>query len=488
MDPKQISEGVKESHGSPAAAPPAALSSTPAAAAPPSVERPAGGSRLKKVVLGVLGLAAVAVAVYLVIPWVWLALNTVSTDDAYVNGHFTFVAARVPGQVMEVHVDDNKPVKKGTLIVVLDKEPYQKEVDRKKADLDKAKADRNMAGADVVSLVSKAHSSRSNLDNAIDLLNSQVDHLHGEVEVLNGELATRFNAKKEYDSYSSLIKSNPGATTELIVEQKRRDYLVAKANVIKSLESIYQIRTAFGLSTKRVNAEEITRAPRELGETPADLDQTAPVIRKATSDLMQAAASLGITSSSFDLTPKQLLEEFYKRDPDPMGDPRGKLDRILQVVIKNAPTIVQANAQVAQAESNLAVALLEPQLLQRLRRDRRRRHAPQRQSRQQRPGGPEPDGHSLAHGDLDRRQLQGNPARPTCGSASASRSRWTCTAADKEFEGRITGFTMGTGQTLALLPPQNATGNFVKIVQRLPVKIELIGYDPDKRRCLSACR
>ena len=48
----------------------------------------------------------------------------------------------------------------------------------------------------------------------------------------------------------------------------------------------------------------------------------------------------------------------------------------------------------------------------------------------------------------------------------------------REFEGRITGFTMGTGQTLALLPPQNATGNFVKIVQRLPVRIELTDYDP----------
>ena len=50
----------------------------------------------------------------------------------------------------------------------------------------------------------------------------------------------------------------------------------------------------------------------------------------------------------------------------------------------------------------------------------------------------------------------------------------------REYEGRITGFTMGTGQTLALLPPQNATGNFVKIVQRLPVRVELTAYDPDK--------
>ena len=38
---------------------------------------------------------------------------------------------------------------------------------------------------------------------------------------------------------------------------------------------------------------------------------------------------------------------------------------------------------------------------------------------------------------------------------------------------------MGTGSTLALLPAQNATGNFVKVVQRLPVRIDLVNYDPD---------
>jgi membrane fusion protein (multidrug efflux system) len=38
---------------------------------------------------------------------------------------------------------------------------------------------------------------------------------------------------------------------------------------------------------------------------------------------------------------------------------------------------------------------------------------------------------------------------------------------------------MGTGSTLALLPAQNATGNFIKVVQRLPVRIELEGYDPE---------
>jgi membrane fusion protein (multidrug efflux system) len=50
----------------------------------------------------------------------------------------------------------------------------------------------------------------------------------------------------------------------------------------------------------------------------------------------------------------------------------------------------------------------------------------------------------------------------------------------ERFKGRISGFTMGTGSTLALLPAENATGNYVKVVQRLPVRIDLIDYDPDR--------
>ena len=48
------------------------------------------------------------------------------------------------------------------------------------------------------------------------------------------------------------------------------------------------------------------------------------------------------------------------------------------------------------------------------------------------------------------------------------------------FKGRVAGFAMGTGSTLALLPPENATGNFVKVVQRLPVRIDLIDYNADR--------
>ncbi len=49
---------------------------------------------------------------------------------------------------------------------------------------------------------------------------------------------------------------------------------------------------------------------------------------------------------------------------------------------------------------------------------------------------------------------------------------------DRVFHGRVSGFSPGTGAATALLPAQNATGNFVKVVQRLPVRVDLIGGNP----------
>ena len=76
-------------------------------------------------------------------------LTTISTDDAYVNGHVTFVAARVPGQVTKVLVDDNNRVRKGDVLVQLDKQPYQIQVDLQKAVVATAKSDLAVAQDEV---------------------------------------------------------------------------------------------------------------------------------------------------------------------------------------------------------------------------------------------------------------------------------------------------------------------------------------------------
>ena len=74
-------------------------------------------------------------------------LNTVSTDDAYVNGYVTFVAPRVGGQISRVLVDDNNRVHKGEPLAELDKEPFQDRGRCEKAAVDTAKADLRAAKA-----------------------------------------------------------------------------------------------------------------------------------------------------------------------------------------------------------------------------------------------------------------------------------------------------------------------------------------------------
>jgi len=102
--------------------------------------------------MGVLAASVLAAIWVFGIPRIQLALNTVSTDDAYVNGHVTFVAARVSGQIAQVLVDDNNRVHKGDLLAQLDKEPFQDAVAVKIAAVDVAKAELqaamgwNMAG------------------------------------------------------------------------------------------------------------------------------------------------------------------------------------------------------------------------------------------------------------------------------------------------------------------------------------------------------
>jgi membrane fusion protein (multidrug efflux system) len=91
--------------------------------------------------VGLLGALILAAVCVLVIPSIRLAFNTVSEDDAYVNGHVTFVAPRVNGQISRVLADDNYRVRKGELLAVLDKVPYQIAVSQKKAAVDTAEAD-----------------------------------------------------------------------------------------------------------------------------------------------------------------------------------------------------------------------------------------------------------------------------------------------------------------------------------------------------------
>src|SRR5262252_6816509 len=138
-------------------------SGTPEESSGPAV-RPARKRRKRMVIL--LVLLAVAI-LFVAVPRIIRALNTVSTDDAYVNGYVTFVAPRVAGQVARVLVDDNNRVKKGDVLVELDPEPFRVQVAIKQAAVDSAKADLVVTEANIRGSVAQVRSQRFKLTRAI---------------------------------------------------------------------------------------------------------------------------------------------------------------------------------------------------------------------------------------------------------------------------------------------------------------------------------
>ena len=412
----------------------------------------------------VIGTLVAAVLLFIGIPSVIRALNTISTDDAYVNGYVTFVAPRVSGQVARVLVEDNNRVKKGDVLVELDPKPYQVQVAIKQAAVDNAQANLVLAQANVRGLIGQARSNRFKLARAIEDVDNQVALIRARVATWEQEKATLVLAQQEFDRAERLLASKVVSQEEY--DERREALDVAKAQVAQALENVYQARVALGLPAKPTEG-------KTLADVPEDLDQTFSSVLQAQADLRQSAAQLGVFPSSYDLTPKQMVEEFQRRDPG------GDLNRIYAEIVKSAPSLKVAETNLEQAQSDLDDAKLNLSyctVFAEIDGVITRRNV--------NPGDNLQAGQSvMAIRSLRDIWIDANFKETQLRNLRIGQHvdlELDMYGGKHVFEGRISGFTFGTGSTLALLPAQNATGNFVKVVQRLPVRIDVINYDPDK--------
>jgi membrane fusion protein (multidrug efflux system) len=421
--------------------------------------------RWRRRLLSVGALIALAAGVYFLIPWVLTALNTVSTDDAYVNGHVTFVAPRVKGQVVRVLVDDNYRVRKGDILVQLDKQPYHVEVDRKKAALDIAQSKLVQTRAAVKATAGKGQALRHKMVDAIQQVRSQIQGLQADVATLTKYQAALEDARKEYVRAGVLLQKG-GAASREEYDQRRAVWLEAEASVRVAKENIRKTRAALSLPLE-------PPAGKDLGHVLPGLEQNHPTVRAALSELVTLGAELGLELPPDVQTPEQLLERFHVAQPE-------EYERIIRQMIEGAPAIKVAVADVEQATADLAQAKLDL-----LYTDIVAEIDGVVTGRNVNPGNNVQAGQSLmAVRSLTEIWIDANFKETQLADLRIGQ-RVRCEVdmygSRREYEGRITGFTMGTGETLALLPPQNATGNFVKIVQRLPVRVELTNYDPKQQ-------
>ena len=188
---------------------------------------------------------------------------------------------------------------------------------------------------------------------------------------------------------------------------------------------------------------------------------------------MQTMTQLGLPLGSIDLTPNKALEEFRRLDKE------GNFEQIAKDLVPKVPFVLQAKVALEEARHDLELAELNLRYC-----DIVSEIDGVVVGRNVNPGNNVQAGQALmAVRSLTEIWIDANFKETQLADLRIGQ-RVRCEVdmygSRREFEGRITGFTMGTGQTLSLLPAQNATGNFVKIVQRLPVRVELTDYDPDK--------
>jgi len=389
--------------------------------------------------------------------------HTISTDDAYVNGHVTFVAPRVAGQVQRVLVDDNNHVHQGDLLVQLDPEPYQVQVHVAEAAVEAAQADLVAAQAQTRGIAGEMRSLRFSLEHAIEDVDNQVALLRSKIAVMQSQKASLAKAQADFDRAQPLTKTGVMSKQEFDVHKEALE--VAKAKLEEALQGVYQVRAALGLPAKPESGD-------DLAQVPPDLDQTFSSVRQAQMSLVEAAAKMGVTDS-FSKSPRQMVADFYKRDP------QGDIDRIYAQLLKDAPPMKQAEAKLAEAQRNLDQARLNLRYC-----DVTAEIDGVVTRRNVNPGNNVVAGQTLmAVRSLKEIWVDANFKETQLGDLRIGQPvdlDVDMYGGRQHFKGRVSGFTMGTGSTLALLPAENATGNFVKVVQRLPVRIDLLDYDPDK--------
>jgi len=378
-----------------------------------------------------VAVGAMLVIVLGIAAWLWFRPGREVTDDAQVDARVTQIAARVGGTVTRVTVDDNRLVEKDAVLVEIDPRDYQVAVDKARAELADAEAAAVAAQSNVpittataTSGVSTARGGVSQAEAAVAAAGKEVDAAHARLTAVQARLreveANATKAARDVERLRGLLAKDE-------ISQQQFDTTVATADAQKAASDSARSQVAEAEAGIRV-------AESRLAQARAAEQQAHSELRSAQTAPQQVAATKARASSA-------------------------------------EAHVLQARATLAQAELNLQYTTIRAPI----RGIVSKRGLNVGQVVQ--PGQP-----LLALVAIDdvwvtanfkETQLQNmRPGQRATVDVDAYGGR--------EFTGKVDSIAGATGARFSLLPPENATGNFVKVVQRVPVKIVLdAGQDPE---------
>jgi membrane fusion protein, multidrug efflux system len=374
----------------------------------------------------------VLVVLILIAGFFWLrSRGKEATDDAQVDGHITQIAPRVGGTVAKVHISNNQAVKAGDVLVEIDPRDYQIAVDRAKAELADAVATASAARTGVPIARVETASGVSTASGGVDQAEASVAVADRQIQVAQADLvsaeahqrekeATAVRAAHDVDRLRGLVEKDEISKQQFDAAVAQADSARAAADAAKSDVTAAQgnITVAQQRAAAARGAASQARAGLENARTaPQQLQVTEARANSAEARVRQAEAALRQAELN--------LEHTTVKAPT-NGVVSRKAVELGQVIQPGQPLLALVDLSDVWITANFK----ESQLAK------------------MRPG-------QKATVDVDA--LGG-----------------------KEFAGHVDSIAAATGAKFSLLPPENATGNYVKVVQRIPVRISLEpGQDPE---------
>jgi membrane fusion protein (multidrug efflux system) len=376
--------------------------------------------------IGVVLLAVVAVGV-----WLFVTRGRESTDDAQVDGHVTQMAARVGGTVARSAVVDNKVVKAGDVLVEIDQKDYQIALDKARAELADAEATLLAAKSNVPLISTTARSGVSTAQSSVEQARSAAEATEKQIEAAKARLNSAHARQREAQANANKairdVERLKGLLAKDEVSQQQYDSMAAAAEA--------QRATVDSMQAQVVEAEADVRvAESRLSASRAGEQQAQSVLRSAQTVPEQIAVTKARVASA-------------------------------------EARIQQSKAALAQAELNLEYTTIKAPIDGVLAR------------KNVNPGQVIQAGQPLfAIVQVSDVWITANFKETQLAKMKAGQHAVIEVDAygGRDFAGHVDSIAAATGARFSLLPPENATGNYVKVVQRVPVKIVLDkGEDAD---------
>jgi membrane fusion protein, multidrug efflux system len=370
--------------------------------------------------IAIAAIAAIAYGGFLL----WRYVNSYeSTDDAQIDGHIDSISARVTGHVIDVRAEDEQFVHAGDILVMLDPKDYEVAVEKAEADLADAEAALETArtnvpivSVDTASQVKTARSTRADAEAARlgaerQLTAARARLTSAEAQVREAEAYLK-KANDDVARYKLLIAKNE-------IPQQQYDTAVSVAN---ANQATVDARKAAGNEAEQnivVAQTSIDQANQRISQADASIDaaNTAPQQVKASrSRAQEAAAQVAQRRALLD---QAKLNLSYCTIKSPVTGIVGK-------------KTVELGQNVTPGEQMMAVVPLDDIWV-----------------------------------TANFKETQLGRMKPD------QRVRVKVDAFDRTYTGKIMAVGGASGSRFSVIPPENATGNYVKVVQRIPVRINL---------------